>query len=728
MKKLQINMVFKNIQDDVSFRIIYISYNYSDVVCIQLNSKKALPYIDNTENIEAQLSNNELEFLENDPYFKIFDESAIQSRYLESRDKAYNYIKELCLKENMQELTNKKYRSKMITAISSKYSVSKVTIYKNLRLFLQGGMTVNSLLTYANANRKVTLTNKRGRKREVTKGSGIIIDENVLLHIKNIYESYYLKIAGATIKHTYHEFLSRYYSYLTIENGIEIRKILDDDKIPTLRQFTYHLDKIRNTKEEIINKIGRNKYQQTERPTLSREDVNVFAPGQLYEIDSTPSDIYLVSNFSRNIVVGRAVLYIIVDVYSRLITGYYTGFEESSWIAAMMAYMNMNEDKVEFCKKYGVDIEEKHWPSYGIPSKINADRGETISRASDDLVKHLGITIENNPAYCPDMKGIVERWFRTINEYLQRYVPGGVKKDNLQRGGEDYRQQAVLNINEFNQLIIRFIINYNNTIKESFSMSKDMIDNQIVPTPTNIWNYGATMKLLLTSSIPKEKMMLALMPKDTASVERGGIRFNGLYYSSQSGIRENWFLRDSNGPKKVDMAYDPRNLNKIYIYDKKTMKFETCNMLYKSLKDYKDLSLDELKKIRSNESKLKKINNTDNISIQINSHHQMKNIIDRALKQAKSVSPVSENKVKNISANKKIERKCIRREEYFDLDSTKIENEAHIANFDDYKNTGNDNTNMQNESVLTYEEHSKKHTEEMNSLLQSIIFSENQNK
>jgi transposase InsO family protein len=723
MKKLQVNMVFRNINDNADFRVIHISYDYTDIVCIQLNYEKALPYFDNTANIEAQLSNNELEFLENDPYFKVFDESAVQDRYLKARDTAFEYIKQLCSKENIPRICNEKIRSNIITELGKKYGTTKATIYKNMRLYLQGGMAKNSLLTHVTVNRTMNYSKKTGSKREVTQGEGIVVDTNLLLHIKNIYENYYLKVDGATIKQTYLEFLDRYYSYLTIENGKEVRKTLDDDKIPTLRQFTYHLDKIRNAKDEIINKFGKIKYQQTERPTLSREDVNVYGPGQLYEIDSTISDIYLVSNISRNIVVGRAVLYIIIDVYSRLITGYYAGLEESSWTAAMMAYMNMNENKVEFCKGYGIDIEEEQWPSHGIPSKINADRGETISKASDDLVRHLGITIENNPAYCPDMKGIVERWFKTINKYLQRYVPGGVRKDHLQRGGEDYRQNAVLNINEFNQLIIRFILSYNNTVKESFSMSRDMIDNQIIPTPTNIWNYGATMKLSFTTNIPKEKMMLTLMPKSKVSVERGGLCFHGLYYSCETGIRKNWFLKNSNGDKTRDIAFDPRNLNKIYLYDKNTMQFETCNMLPKSLKDYNDISLDELLKIRKTESKLKKLNNTENISLQINSHHQMKDIIDSAIKQSKMVSSLSKNKIKNIPVNKKIERKMMREEEYFDLDPSKTDEEAPVVNLEDYKSRSDDSPSG-NEHELTYEEHVKKHNDEMNVLIQSIILGE----
>lgn len=729
MKKLLVNMVFRNIETNSDFRIICIAHDYSNIVCIELNNEKALPYYDNTSNIEAQINNSELELLENDPYFKIYDEGIIPKKFLILRDNAYKYIKELCATENLFDLCDEYKRGFFINKITKDFGVTKRTIYKNMRKFLQCGMTPNSLLPPHYKPKNPNFSVKTGRKREVTQGEGIIIDDNVLLHIKNIYERYFLKVDGATIKQTYHEFLYQYYSYLTVEDGKEIRKILDDDKIPTLRQFKYHLNKIRNIKEEIINKVGKIKYQQNERPTLSREDINIFGPGQLYEIDSTVSDLYLVSNFSRNIVVGKAVLYIIVDVYSRLITGFYTGLEESSWIAAMMAYMNMNENKVEFCKKYNININEEDWPSYGIPSKINTDRGESISKASDQLVKHLGITIENNPPYCPDMKGIVERWFKGINESLQKYIPGGVRKDHKQRGGKDYRSNAVLTIREFNEIVIKHILSYNNTILQSFSMSKDMIDNELLPTPSNIWNYGSANKLLFTTNVPKDKMMLALMPKDKASITRGGILFKGLFYTCDTGLRNEWFLRKPQLPKHVDIAYDPRNLNKIYIYDSKTMSFETCNMLEKSFKDFNDISLDELIKIRSFESKLKKMNNTENISLQINAHHDMKNIIDNAVKRSKKESKLSKRKLMQIPLNKKIEKAIMRREEYFDLDPKKQVNNTSIIDLEKFKvplltNDSSSNTDPK----TTYDEHNKKYNDENNDLLESIIFGDSENK
>jgi hypothetical protein len=134
MKKLQVNMVFRNTKDNIDFRIIHISYDYSDIVCINLNNEKALPYCDNTANVESQVANNELEVLENDPYLKIFDESAIQDRYLKARDIAFEYIKELCSSDNIPRLYNEKFRSNLISEISKDFTTSKVTIYKNFAI------------------------------------------------------------------------------------------------------------------------------------------------------------------------------------------------------------------------------------------------------------------------------------------------------------------------------------------------------------------------------------------------------------------------------------------------------------------------------------------------------------------------------------------------------------------------------------------------------------------
>src|SRR5699024_12652238 len=97
-------------------------------------------------------------------------------------------------------------------------------------------------------------------------------------------------------------------------------------------------------------------YELKYRPILSNSKLETNGPGTRFQIDATMADIYLVSSLDVNKVIGRPVMYAVLDVYSRILTVLYVGLEGPSWIGAMMALDSMVADKVEFCKQYGIDI------------------------------------------------------------------------------------------------------------------------------------------------------------------------------------------------------------------------------------------------------------------------------------------------------------------------------------------------------------------------------------
>lgn len=84
----------------------------------------------------------------------------------------------------------------------------------------------------------------------------------------------------------------------------------------------------------------------------------------------TVADVYLVSQFNRNWIIGRPVVYGVIDVFSRLVTGIYIGLEGPSWVGAMMALANAAMDKVEFCRNYGIEISAEEWPACHLPDAI----------------------------------------------------------------------------------------------------------------------------------------------------------------------------------------------------------------------------------------------------------------------------------------------------------------------------------------------------------------------
>src|SRR5690606_29955356 len=127
-------------------------------------------------------------------------------------------------------------------------------------------------------------------------------------------------------------------------------------------QFRYWFDKERNIKHEISTRYSPKKYQQEYRPVLGSSGVDAIGPGSLYQIDATIADVYLVSRFNRTHIIGRPVVYIVQDCFSRIIAGLYVGLEGPSWIGASMAIANSASNKVNFCSEYGIEIKEEEWP------------------------------------------------------------------------------------------------------------------------------------------------------------------------------------------------------------------------------------------------------------------------------------------------------------------------------------------------------------------------------
>ena len=131
---------------------------------------------------------------------------------------------------------------------------------------------------------------------------------------------------------------------------------------------------------------------------MSNSTQEADGPGTRFQVDATIADIYLVSSFNRSLIIGRPVVYGIIDVYSRLFTGVYVGLEYP-WIGAMMALDNMITDKVAFCAEHDIYINDSQWPAKHLREIIIADRGEFEGYSVTSLINNFNIKIENTSAY-----------------------------------------------------------------------------------------------------------------------------------------------------------------------------------------------------------------------------------------------------------------------------------------------------------------------------------------
>lgn len=540
----------------------------------------------------------------------------------------------------MDELLQKIGREKKITEIVEESGLGKTKIKKLLSRYWQRGMNKNAMLPdYMNSGGRGKTKNltkeKAGRPRSITINgdyqTGINITVEVKFQFEQAINKYYRTTNNYSLRDVYNFILRDFYSD---RYGEMKYRIWEANRIPSYNQFYYWFKKLEDPKKDIQFKISAKEYELKHRPILSDSKSETNEPGTRIQIDATIADIYLVSSLDVNKIISRPVIYAVMDVYSRIITGLYVGLEGPSWLGAMMALDNMVADKVEFCKQYSIEITEEQWLTHHLPEIIIADRGEFEGYSVENLINNLNIKIENTTAYRGDLKGIIERKFRTLNGKVKQKTPGAIQKEYRERGDRDYRLDATLNLKEFTALIITLVLHHNHKIIEKYPMGKEMITDGIV-TPINLWNWGIQNRKGRLRTIDRNILRLNVLPRGKATISRAGIKFKNLLYGSRKAIEEQWYSKLKN--RSIEIVYDPRNVEKIYIPHDDGMDFEVCTLLEPS-QQYRHDFLEEIIFQQQLRKELEEIERSNQIQLTINTDAMIDEIIKKAEKKKKNLS------------------------------------------------------------------------------------------
>jgi hypothetical protein len=671
------NMVFQYIDEENGerIRIINIDVEYKFLYYVSLDLGVSMPKKQLIEKVESEINNNILVRIP-EPFLQSIDEERVSEIQKEKRDFQWLIVEKHWHKDK-EKLIETRGRQKILEEIAIENDVTVSSIKRIFSRYWQRGMNKNALLPdYMNSggkgkSKKLKLDSKIGRAKKTNYYGEITQGINVTEDIKRLFEvsinRFYRKKEKLTLTETYNLMLREFFSDKYYEDGQVQYKVWEKSRIPTYNQFYYWFKKSENIEKDISFRISDKEFNLKHRPILSNSTIETDGPGTRFQIDATIADIYLVSSLNRNRVIGRPIVYAIIDVYSRLITGIYVGLEGPSWLGAMMALDNMIADKVEFCRKYEVEITEKQWPSHYLPEIIIADRGEFEGYSVENLINNLNMKIENTSPYRGDLKGIVERNFRTTNEKIKHKTPGAIQKEYRERGDRDYRLDATLTLKEFTQIYIKMVLHHNHIIKVDYPLDKEMISDELTPTPINLWNWGIESKKGRLRVIDRDIMRLNILPKGKASVSRAGFKFKDLYYSSKKAVEDQVFINPKH--RWIEIVYDPRNMNQVYIPYKDGKDYEVCYLLEKS-RQYKDCYFEEIIFQQELKRELIEMESSQQTQLNIDLDKEIEDIIkgakeekDRTITETISKS----KKLKGIKENRQLEKEINRFEEAFEI-------------------------------------------------------------
>lgn len=573
------------------------------VVLIDLEKNPRKPWILEEDLLVSEIDMGRVVISVESPLeFLVRHDDELSQREKDSRDRSWDLIKEFVEAKSAVDILVDSFGADVKRHAEAK-GVDRKQIYRLLFRYWSMGQVKNAFLW--NTSKCGGRGKPKSRESGIVPGRpskyrGVVVEEGAVLlserHLSAIKLAYSRFASGkcGTIVDCYHWMLYKFYTEVFADGtrGDVVR-----GGHPTIGQLRYNGKKFFDELYVLKGRRGSIRWNKDYRALSGEASQGLVGPCHRYEIDSTIADVYLVHRINRNWLIGRPVLYVVVDSYTRMIVGIHVGLEGPSWNGARHALYNAYTPKKEFCRRYGIDIEESDWPCHHLPVELTADRAELLSEAGETMCNTLGTVLNIPPPYRPDWKGIVESRFRLINEKLDlKFIPGGVDARRLERGDRDYELDAVLDLDEFTQMIIAGVLVHNKSLHLPHLLTPEMIKDDLNPTPMNLWSWAMDHNMVNTKSVSPAELKIALLPSQECRVTRGGIKFQGLLYTCELAQRENWFAQSHNFKSQyVRVWYDQNSIDNCWV--RNGTEFQPMNIVPYQARRYSGYRMEEVQDI-----------------------------------------------------------------------------------------------------------------------------------
>ena len=334
-------------------------------------------------------------------------------------------------------------------------------------------------------------------------------------------------------------------------NNQQIRRVLEVE-IPRLKR--------------LLQKTTLGHFKRSMRGLIARNWKGVAGPGYTWAIDSTVGDIYLRSSLNRAWIVGRPIVYIIVDVWSTAIVGFYVCLTGPSWNTAKISLFNSVADPDLLGEMWGYQPILSLNPLPTMCYQLMCDRGEYLSKAASLTAIKLIPCMSYAPPYRPDLKGLVEVLHRIEKDAQFMFEPGAM---DARRAEFDLRKshpdESVMTVRDYVQYLHLIFGEYNLTADRSHRVDAHMAAAGVFPSPAGLWRWGHEMGIGVQRAIPQADLITTLLTPDTARVGRSSIVYAGNDYYCPTIQAEDWTTTARNfGSWKIPIHYYPGPVGRIW--------------------------------------------------------------------------------------------------------------------------------------------------------------------
>jgi len=269
------------------------------------------------------------------------------------------------------------------------------------------------------------------------------------------------------------------------------------------------------------------------------------------EVDHTPLKVVVGTDAGP---IGQPTLTVLIDYYSRMITGFCLGFEPPSYAVLMEALRHAILPKTYVSTRY--PRVRGSWPCYGLPEKLVCDRGADLtSKDLENAAFQLGMELDFNPPRTPHFKGAVEAFFGGLNDQLSASLPGRTFRSWERRADYNPDDGPLLTYDALLEIIHIHLI-------DVYAASKH-------PTATitrlAMWQEGAEEFPPSLPATPDGLLVLLSKCAERTLLARG-IELGGMFYTSGELMALRSELAANNiNTNRLHIRFNPWNLGEVWV-------------------------------------------------------------------------------------------------------------------------------------------------------------------
>lgn len=534
--------------------------------------------------------------------------------------------------------------------------IQRDAAWRAIRRFLQSGLDMAAIVDgrslRSGKRNPYKYSKKTGHPTMNALGKGVPLTDEIRTYFDEAIKDFLIGRAK-TKKDAYMTMIEKHFiNEEETPTGIRV-SVLPDNLRPTLKQFLNYT-RVRVPQEEIDKaKTSAREQRNNKRLLLSDNLQGVMGPGDLWEVDECEIDLSLVSVENPSVTVGRPIVYVMIDVYTRMIVAYSVAFDNNSVLGITNCFLTLLDDKQELCNRFGIQIGANEWPSKILPLRLRSDYGaEYISHAMDTICCKLGVAKELVSPATGSLKGQVEQLFHQIHAAQNSLLEG--KGLIEKRYDSNHHQEATLNIQEFEAVLLTYIVGHNRKYMEKYPLTKDMRQQNVEPCPIDLWKYGVSLNGSPRPITNEVMFRHSLLLPVKASVGRAGITFKGLFYINlqDEALLRDMYLASTHGKKKLESAcIDPRNIGHLYYIREGKLMTASLNYKKTGMKEYEGMTLSEYNALHNKKKDDDAIGRETNLQMDIAIRDRQAKIVSEA--QKRHLSPSTENLRANRAAEKK---------------------------------------------------------------------------